>query len=179
MKNLTKVSVLREQLFNKTSRIERKSGIYCWWLKEEAAKILLEKLHLTQGEFDKIQKRELEGENYWALYFGISKDMLARAMWHITQRHSASAVKHGVLSTLRQTFSALLGVDMSVSESKVDDFMNDNCYWEWEYNGNPIERQMEELVAQGCCYPLNIQENKTVSKVIRKELIKLRKQYKK
>ena len=179
MENLIKVSTLREQLSNRTSGIEKKSGIYCWWFKREAAHTLLSKLPLTQEELAKIQERDIENESYLALYFGISKDMLARAKWHIMQKHSPSAVKHGTLSTLRQTISALLGIDMSKSEGSVNKFIDSNCYWEWEYNESYKQIETEELSSTTKCYPLNIQENKTASKEVKKELSKLRKQHNK
>lgn len=180
MKNLIKVCLLREQLSNRTSGIEPlRGGVYCWWFKREAAQTLLEKLPLTQEELAKIQAQEIEGESYLALYFGISKDMLARAKWHTLQKHSPSAVKHGTLSTLRQTISALLGKGMSQSEGTVNEFINRNCYWEWEYDESYKLRETDELSSTTKCYPLNIQENKTVTKEVRKGLSKLRKQHKK
>lgn len=181
MENLIKVSTLREQLSNRTSGIKEKSGIYCWWFKREAAQTLLSKLPLVQEELAKIQEREIEEKSYLGLYFGISSDMLARAKWHIMQKHSPSAVKHGALSILRQTISALLGIDMSSSEEAVNEFIDSNCFWEWEYNKNDSYKQTEteELSSTTKCYPLNIQMNKTATKDVRKELTKLRKQHKK
>ena len=180
MENLIKVSTLREQLSNRTSSIEPlRGGVYCWWFKREAAQTLLAKLPLTQEELAKIQEREIEGESYLALYFGISKDMLARAKWHTLQKHSPSAVKHGTLSTLRQTISALLGEDMSKSERDVNKFIDDNCYWEWEYDEKYKQRETDELSSTTKCYPLNIQGNKTVNKEVRKKLSELREQHKK
>lgn len=180
MENLIKVSTLREQLSNRASGIEPlRGGVYCWWFKREAAQTLLAKLPLTQEELAKIQAQEIEGESYLALYFGISKDMLARAKWHTLQKHSPSAVKHGTLSTLRQTISALLGEDISQSEGTVNEFIDSNCYWEWEYDESYKLRETDVLSSTTKCYPLNIQENKTVTKEVRKELSKLRKQHKK
>ena len=176
MKNLIAVSTLREQLSNRASGIEPlRGGVYCWWFKREAAQNLLAKLPLTQKELAKIQEREIEDESYLALYFGISKDMLVRAKWHILQKHSPSAVKYGTLSTLRQTLSALLGVDMSKSKDTVNDFIDSNCYWEYEYKANPKVIESTELSSIDKCYPLNIQENKTVSKKVIKALSTLRK----
>ena len=176
MKNLIKVSILREQLSNRASGIEPlRGGVYCWWFKREAAQSLLAKLPLTQEELAKIQAQEIEGESYLALYSGISRDMLSRAKWHILQKHSPSAVKHGTLSTLRQTLSALLGVDMSKSKDTVNDFIDSNCYWEYEYKANPKVIESTELSSTDKCYPLNIQENKTVSKEVIKALSTLRK----
>ena len=90
-----------------------------------------------------------------------------------------SGLKHGTLSTLRNTLGALLGEDMSQSEGAVNEFIDSNCYWEWEYDESYKLRETDELSSTTKCYPLNIQENKTVTKEVRKELSKLRKQHKK
>lgn len=146
--------------------------------KKNSAEIILSKLRLDESEIDKIQKRDIEGEEYWALYFGISNDMLGRAKWHILQKHSVSAVKHGTLSTLRQSLSALLDIDMSFSEADVNMFMDNNCYWEWEYTDNSKIEETNALRSNDKCYPLNIQENLTVGKDIIKKLKRIRKEHK-
>ena len=179
MNNLNKVSLLRVQLINGESGICNCQGIYCWWFKKDSAEIILSKLALNESEIDRIQKREIEGEEYWALYFGISNDMLGRAKWHILQKHSKSAVKYGTLSTLRQSLSALLDIDMSFSEEDVNMFMDNNCYWEWEYTDKAKEEEKNELHSDDKCYPLNIQENHTVEKDIIKNLKCIRKEHKK
>ena len=164
MEYLDKVSELRKRLENRTSGIEKEGGVYCWWFKREIAQTLLKELPLTQDEFSKIQRREIESEEYWALYFGISRDMLGRAKWHITKKHKPTAVKYGTVSTLRNTLGALCGIDMSKSEKVVNDLMDENCYWEWEYDKEYKVRETNELSSKDKCYPLNIQENKTISK---------------
>ena len=179
MENLDKVSELRKRLEDRTIGIEKKGGVYCWWFKREVAQTLLKELPLTQDELSKIQRREIEGEEYWALYFGISRDMLGRAKWHITKKHKPTAVKYGTVSTLRHTLGALLGKDMSDSEKSVNDLMDENCYWEWEYDKEYKARETNELSSTDKCYPLNIQENKTVSKEVLKTLSRLRSLHKK
>ena len=179
MQYLDKVSELRKRLKNRTNGIKKDGGVYCWWFKREVAQTLLKELPLTQDELSKIQRREIEGEEYWALYFGISRDMLGRAKWHITKKHKPTAVKYGTVSTLRNTLGALLGKDMSDSEKFVNDLMDENCYWEWEYDKEYKARETNELSSTDKCYPLNIQENKTVSKEVLKTLSRLRSQYKK
>ena len=179
MKNLSKVSLLRLQLMNGESGICNREGIYCWWFKKNSAEIILSKLDLNESEINRIQKRDIEGEEYWALYFGISNDMLGRAKWHILQKHSVSAVKHGTLSTLRQSLSALLDRDMSCSEEDVNKFMVNNCYWEWEYTNNAKNEETNALHSEDKCYPLNIQKNLTVGKDIIKKLKRIRKEHKK
>lgn len=179
MENLIKVSLLRDQLSKGKSGIKHSCGVYCWWFKTEAAQTLWAELGLTEEEKAKIQEREIEDESYLALYFGISKDMLDRAKWHILQKHSPSAVMHGTLSTLRQTLSALLGEEMSKSQDTVNEFIDSNCYWEWEYDKSYKQRERDELSSTTKCYPLNIQENQTVNKEVCKKLSELRKQHKK
>jgi hypothetical protein len=94
------------------------------------------------------------------------------------QKHSKKAVKHGTLSTLRQTISALLGKNMTQSECCINKFMDDNCLWEWDYTPNPCQIEKEELSSVEKCYPLNIKENHTVSKNVISKLKKLRKEFK-
>ena len=179
MQYLDKVSELRKRLENRTSEIKKEGGVYCWWFKRDVAQTLLKELPLTQDELSKIQTREIDGEEYWALYFGISRDMLGRAKWHITKKHKPTAVKYGTVSTLRNTLGALLGIAMSDSEKSVNDLMDENCYWEWEYDKEYKQRETNELSSTDKCYPLNIQENKTVSKAVLKKLGELRSQHKK
>lgn len=179
MEYLDKVSELRKRLENRTSGIEKEGGVYCWWFKREIAQTLLKELPLTQDEFSKIQRREIESEEYWALYFGISRDMLGRAKWHITKKHKPTAVKYGTVSTLRNTLGALCGIDMSKSEKVVNDLMDENCYWEWEYDKEYKVRETNELSSKDKCYPLNIQENKTISKEVLITLSRLRSLHKK
>ena len=179
MQYLDKVSELRKRLENRTNSIKKDGGVYCWWFKREVAQTLLKELPLTQDELSKIQRREIEGEEYWALYFGISRDMLGRAKWHITKKHKPTAVKYGTVSTLRNTLGALCGIDMSKSEKVVNDLMDENCYWEWEYDKEYKVRETNELSSKDKCYPLNIQENKTISKEVLITLSRLRSLHKK
>ena len=176
MRNLSKVVILREQLLCRSSGISNMPGVYCWWFKRTVAESFVKKLSLNLCEISKIRSRVIEGEEYWALYFGISSDMLSRAKWHILQKHAVSAVKHGTLSTLRQTLSALLDRDMICSQEEVNELMDDNCYWEWEYCENPKQRERQELNSKLKCYPMNIQENRTISKEVITKLKKMRKE---
>lgn len=174
---LDQVSTLRAQI---TSIVNTNPGIYKWWFNIDDTNMLLKNLGFTN--FSKLQSRVIDGETYYALYFGISKDLRMRAKWHICQKHSQSQIKHGTLSTLRQTISALLGSDMSKSMQKVNDLL-DRCYWEWDYvkiheQAKIIERQELKDQTQ-YAYPLNIQENKTVDKSTIHNLKLLRKQHKK
>lgn len=178
MENLDSVKELRILLNQKQIGITNCSGVYCWWFRKNAAETLIANIPLTESETKRISKRIIGNDEYWALYFGISKDMLNRAKWHILQKHTLSTVINGALSTLRQTLSGLLGNRMTESENIVNQFIDDNCYWEWEYDTNPKLRESEELSSGTKCYPLNIQENRTVSKIVLKRLKEVRRQYK-
>ena len=178
MENLVSVKELRVRLSQKQSGITNRSGVYCWWFRRDAAETLIANIPLTESETKRISKRIISNDEYWALYFGISKDMLNRAKWHILQKHTLSAVRNGRLSTLRQTLSGLLKNRMTESENVVNQFIDDNCYWEWEYDADPKLRESKELSSDNKCYPLNIQENRAVSKIVLKRLKEVRRHYK-
>lgn len=163
------------------SCIPPKPGVYKWWFPKEEAVKLLCPLKLPKQLIDQIQKENIEGGEYWCLYFGIAKDLIERAKWHIAMHHSPSSVKSGYLSTLRQTLSALLGMDMSISEHAVNALL-DKCYWEWCPTGSRPAAEKEETEQLGnndVFYPLNLQKNKKLSDEPRKTLLRLRKEHRK
>lgn len=173
--NIIPITELRER---KCQQVEKRGGVYCWWFKKDAALNLLQSLDLTTCEQKKILKRNIQGEEYWCLYFGISTNLRMRARWHIIQKHTISAVTHGTLSTLRQTICALCHVEMIEGEACVNKVMDENCFWEWCHcdNSKAIEIEKSKLTSQEHCFPLNIQNNKTVRSDVVNNLKKLRKQ---
>ena len=176
MKHIEAVKKLRAMIAQKQNPVCKCPGVYCWWFKQCAAFELLKAF--PEFDRDKLQSRQIDGETYLALYFGISKNLKERIEWHVSQHHSLSAVKSGYLSTLRQTLSAVLHKDMSISKQSVNRLMDDNCYWEWECTdseNDAKEREKAELTQSIYCYPLNIQGNKTISKECLKALKELRK----
>jgi len=153
---------------------------------EERAKSLLSAL--AGVDYESIEKEEINGKQYWCLYFGSSSDLVQRFYWHTTQGHSTTAIKNSALSTLRQTICALLKINQSdaTAKQKVDDIL-DECYWEW-YATSSIEDpeiiEKEEL--EKGYYPLNIRDNegvrnkhKNVKPSIPTQLTDLRREYKK
>ena len=123
--NRVSVKLLKEQDPRFTS-IPKEPGIYRWWFPKETAQQLLSSIHGI--ETNRICKEVIQGEEYWCLYFGIAKDLRQRIRWHACQKHTASAVKHGILSTLRQSISALLQLDQTTSTDKVSELL-ERCYW--------------------------------------------------
>lgn len=176
MKNIESVINLRG-LTSNNPLISQEPGVYCWWFKETCVPCIINQLNLPTYIFYKVQKKKINGILYYALYFGIANNCYQRLNWHINQKHTQAAVKSGYLSTLRKTLSALLNKDMTKSMKCVNNFIDDNCYVEWDYTlskgkAECIEKQ--ELSDQNKYYPLNIQGNKTT---YTKQLKALRKKY--
>lgn len=169
------INQLRQQILqSRPTTVPKKSGFYRWWFPADIAKSMLSSIPLV--DINKIVKRNIGGKEYWLLYFGISSNLFNRIKWHVCQKHKPSAVRSGTLSTLRQTISSLLGIDETLSESDVNNVL-DQCYWEWHEESQPEEIEEKELSTG--YYPLNIQKNKVVPKDILKKLKQLRKTYKK
>lgn len=181
MKNIESVATLRRMIECKQSPFENRAGVYRWWFKEDAAMQLLKQLPPVQTE-ERIAKRLIDGNSYWALYFGISGNLRQRIAWHICQQHTSSAVRSGYLSTLRQVISALLNEDMKISQNSVNKLMDASCYLEWDYTSTKDEAEKLETIELSqnqCIYPLNRAKNRTVSKEHLKRLTELRSKYRK
>lgn len=168
-------------MIDKVSNIRKNLGalptdpvVYQWWFPCVPITIA----HLL--DMSKIVTKNIDGKLYYLLYVGIGVNCKERFSWHIKQCHTTSSVYSGYLSTLRQTISALLGLDMSKSEKQVNDYL-DQCYLEWDYYSLTkarLEAEETRRLKNGY-FPLNIQKNMSVSKVLLSELKKLRKEYRK
>lgn len=174
--NRISVKLLKEQDPRFTS-IPKEPGIYRWWFPKETAQQLLSSIHGI--ETNRICKEVIQGEEYWCLYFGIAKDLRQRIRWHACQKHTASAVKHGILSTLRQSISALSQLDQTTSTDKVSELL-ERCYWDWLSTASKEDAKIIEKreVSKGY-FPINIQENKSVAPTVLAQLKSLRKKHKK
>lgn len=172
-----KVRALRESLKAKCDGIGEEPGVYRWWVREEAAKKLLEPL--PGVDFSKLQRRIVDGCLHLALYFGIARHLRQRLNWHINQKHSPSTVESGFLSTLRQTIGALHGLPASMAESAVNDFMDSDCCLEFRHTSSREEaEEIERREISQNYYPLNVQGNKGVEKETVRALSHLRKKFK-
>lgn len=174
--NRVSVKLLKEQDPRFTS-IPKEPGIYRWWFPKETAQQLLSSIHGI--ETNRICKEVIQGEEYWCLYFGIAKDLRQRIRWHACQKHTASAVKHGILSTLRQSISALSQLDQTTSTDKVSELL-ERCYWDWLSTASKEDAKIIEKreISKGY-FPINIQENKSVAPTVLAQLKSLRKEHKK
>ncbi len=169
---------LRKQIAARVLNVSKNPGYYTWWLDEEGMRQILSPLNGI--DYSRIMKKLIGGKDYYALYFGISSNLNNRIKWHISQHHTQSSAKSGYLSTLRQTISALLGIDMTKSEQAVNKFMDDHCWLEFDNcASHVVAKQMEKNTLHNGYYPLNIQGNKGVDCKIGAQISGLRKEFKK
>lgn len=175
---VSKVSDLRERKFK---CVDKRPGFYRWWFKKETAESLIKNMGKWLTEKDKFLMQNFDGDAYIALYFGISKDMRTRIKWHSSDKHKPSSVSTGFISTLRQTLSALLEIPMTESEDAINNFLDNNCIWEWSYTDtHEMARQVELNTLSpnsSYYYPLNVESNHTVHKDALKWLKLQRKEY--
>ncbi|MCR4964915.1 MAG: hypothetical protein K6A41_04590 [Bacteroidales bacterium] len=170
---------VKELRGNLDKYVKKGPGYYTWWFNKRCVKNLLKAL----PEID-LNKIKVDENGYAALYFGIStKDINDRAKWHIepsihhTKKNGAFCE---TVSTLRHTLSALLDIDVTKSEQMINDFIDENCEWEWhcsKQRETAEKKEIKELSTN--YYPLNIRDNKVVSKTTLAALEKLREDHKK
>lgn len=169
--NFTKVSLIDIEALP-TSPV-----VYRWWFPEENLQLISNPLI----DITKLKKRTIEGNVFYALYVGIGVSCKERFNWHIHQKHTCSSVRSGILSTLRQTISALLGINMTESKDDIDEILKE-CYLEWKifpsYSKKELETEESGLIGEGY-YPLNIHKNKSVNPKWRKHLSVKRREYRK
>ena len=175
---INKVSALRNCKFK---CVDKRPGFYRWWFRKDAAEFLIKNMTKWLPAKDKFLIQNFDGEEYIALYFGISKDMRTRIKWHASDKHKPSSVCTGFLSTLRQTLSALLEIPMTESEDAINNFLDDNCIWEWSYTDTHETARQVELNTLSpdspFYYPLNVESNHTIHKDALKWLKQQRKKY--
>lgn len=171
MQNIILVEILRQQISSRQSAVGKRPGVYRWWFPKDKAGELLAHFKSQNSLKGKIlQERKINGEQYVALYFGISNDMSRRIRWHIRGPFKSS--------TLRRTLRAILAPD--ANDDKAAAIVNqwiDSCYWEWDYTSTAeLAEQQEtaELAQQHYAYPLNISKNETMPSAWIAELKKLR-----
>ena len=142
--------------------------LYKWWFKYDGKLFDIFVEHKVDKE--KLEKKVIDGVDYYALYIGIARSCISRFRWHIipSVHHTPSAVKSGVISTLRKTLCALLDLKLLGAEQLVNQYMDDNCFLEWETFHNGISKPGLENIESDSInagyYPLNIQSNGTVPK---------------
>ena len=176
MENLQSAALIRKQIQNRCSEVEKRPGVYRWWFpKSEAKKLLADFKNHALIDAKKLQEVSIQGAPYLALYFGISNDMSRRIRWHIRGPFKSS--------TLRRTLRAIIAPDAddNTAETIINKLI-DSCFWEWEYTETVEQaecRETEELAQSKFAYPLNISKNNTVASEWIAELKQLRANLKK
>lgn len=151
-------------------------GYYTWWFDVEGMRIILKPL--SGVDVSKVARCQIGGKEYYALYFGISGNLLERIKWHVAQPHKPSSVAHGTISTLRHTLGSLLGLPMIASESAVNEFMDRHCVLDYHNCATEDEAdRLETNTLRDGYYPLNIAKNVGVPKAIVEQLKRYRKQF--
>jgi hypothetical protein len=162
-------------------------GWYRWWAREAEVMTLLDSKFLTKKCFNtlapKLHKGDGDLNNYYYIYTGVAvkESIRSRLNWHINQSHSESVVKHGTLSTLRQSLSSLITANQR-NEKATNDFIDALTveYFPIEFQIKSPEAKKylernEEQEMYKYILILNIQKNKRQEiEYFKKELSKLR-----
>ena len=115
-------------------KITKEPIVYYWWFKISC---FSQVLGLLYEEIDdkRILIKLVNNENYGLLYIGKGKnghDRLVKYHIHDKQNFHEKGVENGRLSSLRQTLCGLLQLPMSTSKEKINNFMDENCFVEFE-----------------------------------------------
>lgn len=176
-----------EKLRNKAvlNNVSVRPGYYKWWAKKAELDVILSALN---AETPEITAALEEKEGLYCIYVGIAvKESLRKRLdWHVNDKHTASKVKNGTLSTLRQSIASIVAHNQY--DKKATDAFIDKLYVEWFESKNAVksEAAKEEIenIEKGLINgrylrPLNIRDNKhqTAASTV-KQLKKLRKESK-
>ena len=140
-------------------------GWYRWWAPRSALRELLGSHYrsilpkLTKGH-DSLKGRR-------CIYVGVAikESIRARLNWHVNQTHSYGCIKHGTLSTLRQSISSLVGSSQGdeVGTNALIDQLTVEYFPVPLPIGSSKTRTEIETIERGEIYrhalPLNIQHN--------------------
>ena len=99
-------------------KIENKPGYYKWWAKKEEFDLILDKLNVN---YETIKNSIEIKDDLYCIYVGIAvKESIGdRLNWHVDNKHSISKVKHGFLSTFRNSISSIISGDLLNKEEKI------------------------------------------------------------
>ena len=179
---MIKAASLRNPVERK--KILPKPGYYKWWVGKNELELLLNVFDISFADIENALEVK---EGLFCVYVGIAakESVRQRLNWHINDPHTASRVRDGTLSTLRQTIASIVAHNQ-YDKAATDSFI-DSMFVEWFYIDAPIKSEkaktelhiIESKLMTEYLRILNIQENHHVlSKSIKKELKKLRKESK-
>ena len=175
-------SVLRKK--EQLNKISSKPGYYKWWVSKKELDLLLNVLGVSFEEIKDVLEAK---DDLFCVYVGIAakESVRQRLNWHVNDPHTASRVRNGTLSTLRQTISSIVAHNQ-YDKAATDSFI-DSMFVEWFYIDAPIKSEKaktelhitESKLMADYLRILNIQDNHhPLSKSITTALKKLRKESK-
>jgi len=171
--NRCRVSEMRIRILEIT---DESPVIYMWWFRHDAARVILAQIG-DDVTNERIMHDQIDGEDYLALYVGKGKSCRERFSWHIRQHHDERTVRHGFLSTLRQTMCAVMGVNAVGNEAVVNAFIDQSCVLDWTcfpgITPEELGRIEKEKILSGY-FPLNIQGNGNLPRDLKRALRKMR-----
>ena len=144
-KEIIKVMKTRRQIIDEYLTIEKKGGVYKWYMTQEGADLLSIP---TEGTTEK--------DGYKLVYIGLSSNMRMRLKWHCLDIHLPSSIKAGTLSILRQKINTLL-TGRWYDKEQVDQFIDEHMRVEFEYSEDYKELELIEIRSNKC--PLNARNN--------------------
>lgn len=142
--------------------IANRPVLYRWWFPEDFVDALIDKF--KNLEKSDLERKEINGDNYYALYFGKSKNGRKRFNQHTSKNIDKS--------TLRRTIHAIISTP---SEEKVTEILC-KCYFEWgEVDNESLLECLEAMCIVSGKYPLNIEGNPSITDDWRKTILDSRK----
>ena len=144
-------------------------GWYRWWAPGPVLRKLLGPYYKELAPLLTCGRGKLNGLSCIYVGVAIKESIRARLNWHINQKHSFSAVKHGTLSTLRQSIASQVG--KSQGDEAATNRLIDLLTVEYFPIDLPIKSDQaktkieakERAEIQNHVLPLNIRSNKNAN----------------
>ena len=146
------------------TKITKEPIVYYWWFKTACFNQLLSLLD-EELDNEKIVIKEINNEPFALLYIGKGKnghDRLIKYHIHDSQNFHNTGVENRRLSSLRQTLCGLLQLPMSSSKLQINDFMDQNCFVEYETCSIDELDKLEHDNIKKNYLPLNYQNTKGI-----------------
>lgn len=151
--------IRREQI-----KITKEPIVYYWWFRKSCFNTLLNLLN-EEIDFERILLKNISNEQYGLLYVGKGKNGHDRLIkYHIvdSQNFHTMGVENGRLSSLRQTLCGLLQIPMSTGKIEINDFMDENCFVEFDMTNFADLDSLEHHKIIQNYLPLNYQNTKGI-----------------
>ena len=107
--------------------------------------LLLDKLNI---DFESIEDSIEIKDNWYCIYVGIAvkESVHDRLKWHVMDSHSESKVKHGTLSTFRQTISSTLSnyqSDKLTTDNFIDKLIIEYSLFDYKIRSPEAKKEIE------------------------------------